>query len=422
MKALPRVAMTAELAERFPMLVDQLRSIGSIQVYGPLSIPEPRNYDVYITEGPSKPSELRRSYPYSVYFVPTVSGRHRTRLRAYEVESDDGPLAELCELAERSMASRETAEGLPYSPDWSKYQAEENITRVLIWTKDAPHCFLIPSTASLGALLVVPAELATSPASIEHWVLAAFRYFQSEPDSDRTFDSVPNRWADEAWMARATTAANAKLRDAREEFSRATRAFESQERELSEQVEACRAEGERTVRRLLTSNGDALRDAVVDALQKLGMTVTVPASENTDEKREDLLLEHRNWGRWTASVEVKGWSRRGLKMPEVTKLGTRARRRGSTTGILIVNAEFSRPMAQRHAPFQANEEGIENAQVASVLVIDTRHLFQALEHDYKREELELAMHHKVGVFGFTGPASWDQGGSDAWLVDRDQEG
>lgn len=320
--------------------------------------------------------------------------------REFHVTLASGELGDLIRRATREIKS---AKGLPcflrrrtnhYGPSWN------DPIRSFGWLVNSDQSGNIAfvdsgeSPSDPLSVVVIPEEIA-SQAPLTEWVLACVRTWKMWRPS--IFQSVPEWKEEHLWR----TAQENQLHRSLDELNTRKEEFlaqiESEKERLLQQLSEEDLRASNKDRRLLTTKGESLVEAVSEALRRLGFGVEIPPEETTGMKKEDLLLTFPEWSDWTASAEVKGFSRTGVKVSDVIKLNKRRIRRGSTKAIMFINMEFSKSPSVRNPPLN-NDESRECAIELDVLVVDTRELFIALQDEGEADQLRSAIKDDVGVF------------------------
>ena len=354
--------------------------------------------DVHNEQGSS--GSLRNA-PFTIYLPgsgrgvpPSLSGEYLYSKECahyeYEVTDSPGPIPD---LARRAAGSIQSAVGMPR---WYFLQGRfGNVEQAL-----KSDSWLLRTDEGICAFhhedfLLVPAQMRTRVSDAE-WIAAAIHDWK--PRAPKTFPRAPDWRDDPLWKTESELAALAKITQVEAE----RRAYnEKQDLVLAELMKVSQEESakvDKNERRLLTSAGDNLVAAVRSALETLGYDIEAPPEEATPAKAEDLIATRGEWPEWSASIEVKGFSRRGPRVPEVIKLDKRRQRRGTHAAVLFVNCQTAHPPGSRDYPFAGNQESLESVEEAGVCVVDTRHLFRALSDEHLAASLIQAMSASHGVY------------------------
>jgi hypothetical protein len=228
-----------------------------------------------------------------------------------------------------------------------------------------------------GVLLALPKDVQDR----EGWVKAGLQFFRQH-DPGR-FREVPGWEEQPSWLTAEERRLQAELDRVRSERSDAIAAFEVREQQLMLERARMAAAADAGLRRLLTSQGDDLEDAVTQALTTLGFVVTPmdPQAEQGN-KLEDLRVVDPDDDGWEALVEVKGKTR-GASWSDVTATDRFVRRyrdeknRWPSAVWYVVN-QFAGQDPARRDPVLASQE-VELGQWANDsggLAIDTAELFK----------------------------------------------
>lgn len=213
-------------------------------------------------------------------------------------------------------------------------------------------------------------------AAIQHWALTY-----------RQFPLVGGWWNQSAWQTKAEADSSQRTADLKARLIAITTQLEGEIATAQAQVEEAARDASGGRRRLLTHKGDPLKQAVAEALEALGYTVTDRDKEEPLDpggKVEDLGVADRDDSTTDPLTEVKGYDN-GAKASDLADIGrhlTRAVRIGrSPTAIWwVINHWRKRPPDDR-GPVLAGEEAMiaRHASDQSPLVlIDTRDLFRVL--------------------------------------------
>jgi len=139
------------------------------------------------------------------------------------------------------------------------------------------------------------------------------------------------------------------------------------------------------VRRLLTAQGDELRDAVTDCLSDLGFAVQVMDHTATKgDLLEDLRVTDASAPAWIALAEVRGY-KGGAALNDLLRIGRFVKRFLRETGKepsrtwYIVNSFFDRDPTDREEPLRSNPKEVATFAADNGAVIDTRVLFRIVQ-------------------------------------------
>lgn len=187
---------------------------------------------------------------------------------------------------------------------------------------------------------------------------------------------------------------------------------------LKAEVEVQTSKANSAHRRLLAAQGDALVEAVTEALRCLGFRVTdsdEEAAANKAAKREDLQLESDVDSGWIALLEVKGYSNRSAKTNDIAQLGRAVGFFEHRTGKIpsaqwyVVNAKFELPPDERPVPLESSPEDVDDFARDGGLVVDTRELFlllrQVEDKTISPKEAQRLLVQATGTFSSPVPLS-----------------
>lgn len=138
-------------------------------------------------------------------------------------------------------------------------------------------------------------------------------------------DSVPPDldWKTSSrWSPREVTKHVVDLQALRQAHEEAVTEFQQRERELQAQLEQSTRLADAGTRRILTSDGDELVEAVTTVLRDLGFKardMDDHHDERTGAKLEDLRVEDPSDADWLSLVEVKGYAK-GAKVNDVPQI------------------------------------------------------------------------------------------------------
>ena len=226
--------------------------------------------------------------------------------------------------------------------------------------------------------------------------------------------SFPNivDWAEtREWMTRDEQALMDEEAALVTEFEGTQKRFNAARNAINERSQAARQRGDSGPRAILTTNDEALVDAVQSVFEDLGFEV-----ENVDEgrqenepKREDLQLRQPNDTTWIAIVEVKGHKKRGAASEDLTKIERHVRAFSKQEGrepslkMYVRNTQFALPPDEREIPCSSHPEQVEhfcNEPDLPGVIVSTADLF-LLHRDREVLGLEEARRRLIttrGVF------------------------
>lgn len=333
---------------------------------------------------------------------PCLGERFQSKLMEYEVTPDGGELGQLMREATESLS---TAVGLPRWKRSVRHGMSEGFTSGSEWlartlVDKAPFAFFdvhgteYVDVPAIGLLVVPDALCRTVP--YWQWISAAARSWQGHFPA--AFPNIRHWKEDLRWLSKKEADALRNVEELALERQEAMRNFDSRLVELRAELQQESARADANERRLLTTQGDELTDAVSSAFSALGFDILVPGEEATSAKAEDLVLSRREWEGWSASVEIKGFRTTGVKVVQAVKLSKRRDRRKATQALLVVNSEFAKDPAARHPPFSDNQDARDSVVELGVLVLDTRELYQVINGTIPAETLIEAIRYGSGVF------------------------
>jgi hypothetical protein len=201
-------------------------------------------------------------------------------------------------------------------------------------------------------------------------------------------DSVPPDldWkTSERWSPPELSKHVGDLQALRQSHEEALKEFQRREQELQAQLEESTRLADEGTRRILTSDGDELVEAVTTVLEDLGFTVRDMDDhhdERTGAKLEDLRVEDPSDADWLTLVEVKGYAK-GAKVNDVPQSTGRpavayTKETGQEPPAVwhIVNAwRGTNPSTRVQAI--PNDDDLRPLTEAAGALIDTRDLFEA---------------------------------------------
>tara|TARA_B100000609_G_scaffold142786_1_gene114734 strand:- start:5423 stop:6823 length:1401 start_codon:yes stop_codon:yes gene_type:complete len=338
--------------------------------------------------------------------TPRISGgtlsQEKCRHRELLVTGQPGELQDLARTAIKACKDgREfvfwTDDIQPTGPHSASIPKPIDIEEWFVQTDEggAPAFHWFDEQEKRRGMLVLQEPLCRSVTELK-WLAAVLRlWHEKAPDS---FPDVITWEDDLQWQTTDERRIAKELNELHLNREAALAEFAQQEADLRTSFERAKTRADQAERRLLTTQGDELVEAVEAALGDLGFVSKPPDDEATKHKKEDLLVTRDEWPEWEASVEVKGKARSGAKGNEATKLGVRRDARGTQQAILFVNGEFSKAPSHRGSLFSNNQEVISMVKDVGVLVVDTRDLYQALFDEQLRQELVSAMKNKAGAY------------------------
>jgi hypothetical protein len=162
------------------------------------------------------------------------------------------------------------------------------------------------------------------------------------------------------------------------------------------------------VRRLITSQGGQLVDAVAAAFEALGFSVTKldEELEKGEPKREDLRLsEPMGTSPWEAIVEVRGYAHATHKISDMLErlsrfalLYEREKGRAPDRRIYVVNGEIESPPQCRQRPLARHDEDVAAFAADGGLTIWAADLYRLVvsEDPQTWEQAKLSIRDSVG--------------------------
>ncbi|MFH9435681.1 hypothetical protein [Streptomyces rochei] len=184
------------------------------------------------------------------------------------------------------------------------------------------------------------------------------------------------------------------------------------ESELKQQLAAAVEVADGLERALLTTQSDALKEAVMTTLGALGFTVTdADQTAASDDHLEDLHIRDAGRPDWIALGEVKGYTR-GAKTEGITQflrfnMRYMAReKRSPDANWYIVNQFLNRDPSIRQKALHGKDEDVAAFGEANGLVIDTVELFKLFirvqEGIIAKEEARRLLVESTGRFALQG--------------------
>ncbi|MEV0957438.1 hypothetical protein AB0I97_16420 [Streptomyces sp. NPDC049951] len=214
------------------------------------------------------------------------------------------------------------------------------------------------------------------------WVNGALAEWHSI--SPERFPGLPDWSQQPEWMTFEERDIASKIVEVGERRRKVLADLAARESELKEQLSAAVETANGSARALLTSQSDALKEAVIDALRALGFTVyDADESAAPDDHLEDLHIKDPDRLDWIALGEVKGYAR-GAKTEGMTQfLRFNMRYVARTKDVpnanwYIVNQFMNRDPSTRQKVLHGKDEDVEAFGAANGLVIDTVELFKLL--------------------------------------------
>lgn len=215
----------------------------------------------------------------------------------------------------------------------------------------------------------------------DHWVAAALaRWRAAEPD--RFEPDVTDWLSDPRWQTNDERAGTEKLQALEAKHADAVKSYMAERAALEAERQRASEMAELKERRLLTSQGDELKDEVAHALRDLGFRVEDADVEHA--KKGDLLEDLRvfDWEDpdWVALVEVRGYTG-GAKLSDLQRIARFVARYAAASGKLpdatwyVVNQFIGTDPGTRPEPLASNTEEVRTFAEDGGLVVDTKDLF-----------------------------------------------
>ncbi|MFL5354425.1 MAG: hypothetical protein ACJ8AN_17385 [Archangium sp.] len=184
------------------------------------------------------------------------------------------------------------------------------------------------------------------------------------------------------WMTRLESELVGKIDVIRKERQKALAYFDSIERELKTQLHAANLSADTSERRLLTTQGDVLVEAVADALKELGFSVEdMDKIFPKNDRREDLRVGLPEDKDWVAICEIKGYFK-GAAVNDLLKIERfrgrffKEKGREPERCWYVVNSFLKDDPARRGRALAANSAEVETFAEGGGLVVGTVELFR----------------------------------------------
>lgn len=247
------------------------------------------------------------------------------------------------------------------------------------------------------------------PANPQLWLAAAMSDW-----SQRTPDRVPPEptWQKRAqWLTAREKRVQQSLSALRVRRDSLLEAIAREESDMLAEQRDANIAAESGPRRLITSQGPTLVDAVIDALRSLGFVVVDADKElaEGEPKLEDLRLTDPEVTEWQCMAEVKGYAG-GAKTRDLQQIarfvamGLERGRRRPDSQWYIVNQFLGEDPDGRSVPLSGAGEDVLLFARDGGLVVDTRDLFvmaQSVEDGaISRSEARALLRGATGVFAW----------------------
>lgn len=220
-----------------------------------------------------------------------------------------------------------------------------------------------------------------SSADPKGWVIAAFRHWATTNPSMRlrTEDWIRER----EWSSPAEDDMIDLISAAQAELKSQTDRLNEQIAEAESALLAATTEASAGPRRLLTAQGNALVEAVIDVLEGLGLRCEV-VDDNAAKgaKLEDLRVTDPADPGWLALVEVRGYSK-GAALYDLMRMERFVSNYAASTGSrppsvwYVVNSFIGLPPDSRDLPLAGHPVELAEFADDGGVVVDTRELFRA---------------------------------------------
>ncbi|GAA0928856.1 hypothetical protein GCM10009557_93870 [Virgisporangium ochraceum] len=186
-------------------------------------------------------------------------------------------------------------------------------------------------------------------------------------------------------MTKSEIDALTQLEQAEQELDSTTRQLKERVSELRVKLDDLRMATNNLDRRLLSSQGDDLKNETARALAELGFRI-VDSDEARIAENSSLLedLEVHDGTSWVAIAEVRGYGK-GAKTSDFQRLARAARGferrngRDADARWYIVNHNLSQPPSERRPVLAGAESDVQEFALDNGCVIDTRDLFRLRE-------------------------------------------
>jgi len=239
------------------------------------------------------------------------------------------------------------------------------------------------------------------------WITVALTQW-SETDP-KSFPQKPVWVSRPVWQTPEELEHAARFEHFREEQSRLLSELGQREASYLQTSEELRKRADHAERRLLTCQGDDLRDEVKLALEEIGFDVTNVDQDiaRKGDLLEDLRVTDPRAPGWISLVEVRGYAG-GAKLGDLQRIGRFVeryiRKEGDAPSArwYIVNHHIDQDPSTRPMPLVSNPEEVEIFAETGGLVIDTRMLFtignNVRSGSLEAEAARLSMRQSSGTF------------------------
>ncbi|MEO9322089.1 hypothetical protein ABFT23_01280 [Nocardioides sp. C4-1] len=219
----------------------------------------------------------------------------------------------------------------------------------------------------------------------ERWVAAALSWWRhTDP---KQFEPEVTDWlADPQWQTGAERDASSARITLEAAYGEATRKFEADLSRVAADLVAASDSAKDGGRRLLTGQGNELKDEVRAALADLGFGVTDADEEHAKkgDLLEDLRVADPDDPGWLALAEVRGYGG-GAKVSDLMRIDRFVLRYALAEGKppsarwYVVNQLLNSDPGTRQAPLTSNPEEVAAFAESGGMVLDTRDLFRLRE-------------------------------------------
>lgn len=212
------------------------------------------------------------------------------------------------------------------------------------------------------------------------WVRCAYGVWSSA--APKLFPPRPDWRLRAEWQTPEELRAVSRSLEAYRTFEVARATYETAALAATQAIETATRAADLGARRLLTAQGDDLRDAVAESLRELGFGVQVMDDVAVrGDLLEDLRVTDPAEPGWTALAEVRGY-KAGAQLHDLLRIGRFVTRYLRATGDepsrrwYLVNGFLDRDPSEREEPLRSNPSEVATFADDRGSVIDTRVLFE----------------------------------------------
>jgi hypothetical protein len=212
------------------------------------------------------------------------------------------------------------------------------------------------------------------------WVRCAYGVWSSA--DPKLFPPRPDWRLRAEWQTPEEVQAVSQSVEAQRTFEAARATYDSASVAAAQTFEIARRAADLGARRLLTAQGDDLRDAVAESLRELGFRVQIMDEVAVKgDLLEDLRVTDPATPGWTALAEVRGY-KGGAQLHDLLRIGRFVTRYLRATGDepsrrwYVVNGFLDRDPSEREEPLHSNQSEVATFADDRGSVIDTRVLFK----------------------------------------------